>query len=41
MTGELTMIDILAGAEEVGRPPVHCQGQALREVAGAFVRHPD
>ncbi len=28
--------DTLAGAEQVDRPPVRCQGQALREVAGAL-----
>ena len=28
-------LDALAGADEVDRPPVRCQGQALREVAGA------
>src|SRR5580704_19603743 len=28
-------LDTLASAEQVYRPPVRCQGQALREVAGA------
>jgi hypothetical protein len=38
MTAEadLRRLDTLAGAEEVGRAPVRCQGQALREVAGAL-----
>jgi hypothetical protein len=34
-------LDALAGAEEVDRPPVRCQGQALREVAGAIDRNQD
>jgi hypothetical protein len=34
-------LDTLAGAEEVDRPPVRCQGQALREVAGALGRNQD
>jgi len=29
-------LDTLAGAEQVDRPPVRCQEQALREVAGAL-----
>jgi len=34
-------LDALAGAEEVDRPPVRCQGQALREVAGALCGNQD
>jgi len=34
-------LDTLAGAEEVDRPPVRCQGQALREVASALGRNQD
>ena len=34
-------LDALAGADEVDRPPVRCQGQALREVAGAVGRNRD
>jgi hypothetical protein len=34
-------LDALVGAEQVDRPPVRCQGQALREVAGALGRDQD
>ncbi len=34
-------LDTLAGAEEVNGPPVRCQGQALREIAGALGCHQD
>ena len=39
--GDHRRLDRLAGAEEVDRPPVRCQGQALREVAGVLGRDQD
>jgi len=39
--GDHRRLGALAGAEEVDRPPVRCQGQALREVAGALGRNQD
>src|SRR2546430_12560703 len=39
--GEDRGLDTLAGAAQVDRPPVHCQGQALREIAGALGRDQD